>query len=131
MCGPETHSGGAGGSTTIAHCPGRQPQDRAEVAWPGDAGRTISRLRELRKEWLVVLEGLDDTELDAVAPLRWADDPEHTGAHTVAWVNTELMKNAAEIAGSGSCAPCPPAELSSAPVARHRLSALRASADGS
>ncbi|MFE9723780.1 DinB family protein [Streptomyces sp. NPDC005794] len=84
-------------STTIAHSLGRKPKDRTEVAWPGDAGRTVSRLRELREEWLGVLESLDDTDLDATAPFSWANDPEHTVAHTVAWANAELMKNVAEI----------------------------------
>ncbi|MEU9759477.1 hypothetical protein [Streptomyces sp. NPDC047985] len=33
----------------------------------------------------------------ATAPFPWQNDPRHTVAHMVAWVNAELMKNAAEI----------------------------------
>ncbi|MFI7704153.1 hypothetical protein [Nonomuraea sp. NPDC049480] len=36
-------------------------------------------------------------DLDAAAPFPWPKDSEHTVAHMIAWVNSELMKNAAEI----------------------------------
>ncbi|WP_233558883.1 DinB family protein [Micromonospora radicis] len=58
---------------------------------------TIEWLRQLRAEWLDVLGGLSDADLDEVAPFPWPHDPAHTVAHLLAWVNAELMKNVAEI----------------------------------
>jgi hypothetical protein len=54
-------------------------------------------LRDLRREWLSVLDRLTDTDLDTTAPFPWPPDTDRTVAHTVAWVNAELMKNAAEL----------------------------------
>ncbi|BFO22883.1 hypothetical protein SHKM778_92710 [Streptomyces sp. KM77-8] len=54
-------------------------------------------LRALREEWLTVVDGLTEADLSATAPFPWPNDPAHTKAHMVAWVNTELMKNVAEI----------------------------------
>ncbi len=83
-------------SVTIDHARGRTPRQRTEVVWPGEAA-TVAWLRGLREEWLAVLDGLDDAELDATAPFPWQNDPAHTVAHMVGWVNTELTKNVAEI----------------------------------
>ncbi|WP_223884270.1 hypothetical protein [Micromonospora craniellae] len=40
-----------------------------------------------------------DTEPDPVPvpTIAWPNDPAHTVAHLLAWVNAELMKNVAEI----------------------------------
>ncbi|MER7697966.1 MULTISPECIES: DinB family protein [unclassified Streptomyces] len=84
-------------STAVAHALGQKPQDREDVAWPGDAESAVGRLRELREEWLRVLEGLGDGGLDAPAPFPWGRGTDHTVAHMAAWVNAELMKNVAEI----------------------------------
>jgi hypothetical protein len=61
------------------------------------AGPTIEWLRGLRKDWLAVLDRLTDADLDVTAPFPWQNNPERTVAHMVGWVNSELMKNAAEI----------------------------------
>ncbi|GGO56995.1 DinB family protein [Streptomyces lasiicapitis] len=84
---------------TLDHAQGRPPRDRTAVAWPGPGEPAVVWLRALRDEWLTVLDGLTDADLDAPAPFPWPTDgdPEHTVAHTAAWVNAELMKNAAEI----------------------------------
>ncbi|MFH8484415.1 DinB family protein [Streptomyces longisporoflavus] len=84
-------------SVTIDHAQGRVPRERTEITWPGGGRATVDWLRDLRSEWLAVLDRLDDAELDAVAPFPWQNDPEHTVADMLAWVNSELMKNAAEI----------------------------------
>ncbi|MGP4094822.1 DinB family protein [Nonomuraea sp. KM90] len=84
-------------SVTIDHARGRAPRERSEIAWPGDGKRAIAWLRGLRADWLAVLDGLTDPDLDAPAPFPWPEGSEHTVAHMVAWVNGELMKNVSEI----------------------------------
>ncbi|MFF7652176.1 DinB family protein [Streptomyces sp. NPDC007983] len=84
-------------SVTIDHARGRVPRERTEIVWPGGGKAAIEWLRGLRDDWLAVLDGLGDAELDATAPFPWHHDPRHTVAHMVAWVNAELMKNATEI----------------------------------
>ncbi|MEW2453811.1 DinB family protein [Streptomyces albus] len=83
-------------SVTLDHLRGRPPRDRSEVVFPGDEAATAAWLRGLRTEWLSALEGLSEAEWEATAPFPWDNDPEHTVAHMVAWVNAELMKNVAE-----------------------------------
>ncbi|MFD7502344.1 DinB family protein [Streptomyces sp. NPDC059850] len=84
-------------SVTIDHARGRAPRERSEIVWPGAGAATIVWLRGLRDEWLAVLDGLSDAELDATASFPWQDDPQYTVAHMAGWVNAELMKNASEI----------------------------------
>ncbi|PMR62457.1 damage-inducible protein DinB [Verrucosispora sp. ts21] len=81
----------------LDHLQGRPPRERTEIHWPGDGTPTIEWLDELRTQWHDVLNRLTDADLDQVAPFPWPYDPEHTVAHLLAWVNAELMKNAAEI----------------------------------
>ena len=84
-------------STTIAHATQTPVPDRADVTWPGSADATRAWLRDLHGRWLVVLDGLTEADLDAVAPFPWPSRPDRTVANMVAWVNAELMKNVAEI----------------------------------
>ncbi|MEU8247390.1 DinB family protein [Nonomuraea sp. NPDC048916] len=84
-------------SVTIDHLQGRVPRERTQISWPGDGNAAIAWLRGLRQDWLTVLDRLTDADLDATAPFPWHNDTEHTVAHTVGWVNAELMKNIAEI----------------------------------
>lgn len=84
-------------SVAIDHAQGRTPRERAEVTWPGDGRAAVEWLRGLHADWLAVLDGLTDPELDARAVYPVQEDPEYTLAHMVAWVNIELMKNVAEI----------------------------------
>ena len=83
-------------SVTMDHLRGEVPRDRTEIVWPGET-EAVAWLRGLRDEWVTVLDGLTDADLDAPAPFPWRDDPEMTVAHTLAWVDAELMKNVAEI----------------------------------
>ena len=103
-------------STTLDHLQGRTPRDREEVLWPGSAEATVAWLRGLRDRWTRLLDGLDDTALDAPAPFPWPAGSGRTVADTLAWANAELMKNVAELgqlrmlrAASQSGAPHPPA----------------------
>ncbi|MGW9396148.1 DinB family protein [Streptomyces sp. NPDC055642] len=84
-------------SVTLDHARGRRPRERTDITWPGEGAPTVDRLRALRTEWLALLDDLTDTDLDAIAPFPWPNDPAHTTAHMLAWVNAELMKNATEI----------------------------------
>jgi hypothetical protein len=82
--------------TATDHALGRAPRERTQVAWPG-ADNAVAWLRDLRAEWTEALERLGDADLDARCGFPGQDDPDHSVAHMVAWVNAELMKNAAEI----------------------------------
>ncbi|GAB3956123.1 DinB family protein [Streptomyces sparsus] len=84
-------------SVTLDHARGRTPRERTAVEWPGAGDPAVEWLRGLRTEWLEVLDGLTDTELDATASFPRQDDPAYTVAHMLGWVNSELMKNVAEI----------------------------------
>jgi hypothetical protein len=66
------------------------------VASPGTADALVDRIASLHGRWTRELEGLDDDELLTSRRTRWPfrDRP---FADVVAWVNTELTKNAAEI----------------------------------
>lgn len=63
------------------------------VHWPGPDG-AVEWLRSFRGRWLTLLPELDPR---APAPFPWPEGTGHTVADTAAWVNSELMKNAAEI----------------------------------
>lgn len=78
---------------TLDHLAGRVPRDREAVAWPGPDG-VVEWLSALREEWLTVLPTVS---LDAPAPFPWPEGSGMTVADTAAWVNAELMKNAAEL----------------------------------
>ncbi|MFF7845760.1 DinB family protein [Streptomyces ossamyceticus] len=79
------------------HAHGRTPRERGDIVWPGAGEPTVTWLRSLRADWLEALDGLAEADLETTASFPWQDDPRHTVAHMVAWVNAELMKNAAEI----------------------------------
>ncbi|MFC7546467.1 DinB family protein [Plantactinospora sp. GCM10030261] len=84
-------------TVTIDHARGRTPRERTEVTYPGNGPNAVAWLRDLRTEWLAVLDHLSDADLHTPASFPWPKDSGLTVAHMVAWVNTELMKNAAEI----------------------------------
>lgn len=84
-------------STTIAHATAEPVPDRVDVTWPGSADATRDWLGDPHDRWLDVLDGLTETDLDAIAPFPWPSRPDRTVANMVAWVNAELMKNVAEI----------------------------------
>ncbi|WP_327147462.1 DinB family protein [Nocardia sp. NBC_01329] len=84
-------------SSAIAHAEGRPVPERTEVHWPGDTVAALARLAALREQWLVILDGAGDAELDAPASYPWPADAGLTVAHLAAWVAAELMKNVSEI----------------------------------
>lgn len=80
--------------TATDHVLGRNPPERTDVTWPGDAASAVAWLRERRAGWCAALS---DAHLDAPSAYPWPADAGLTVAHTAAWVNAELMKNVAEI----------------------------------
>ena len=79
------------------HAHGLRIRDRTDVVWPGSLDEVIAWLRGLRLEWMSILNGYNEADLDVPATYPWGIDSGMTVAHTVAWVNAELMKNVAEI----------------------------------
>ncbi|KZB83818.1 DinB family protein [Amycolatopsis regifaucium] len=83
-------------SVALDHANRRTPRGREDITWPG-GDSAVEWLRGLREEWLAVLDGLTDADLDAPSAYPWGEEAGLTFAHTVAWVNSELMKNVSEI----------------------------------
>ncbi|GAA1009713.1 DinB family protein [Nocardiopsis tropica] len=83
-------------SVTVDHLSGAPPRSRDDVRWPGPDG-AVASLRGFRDEWLTVLGGLTEARLDEPSAFPWPQDAGLTVANQLAWVNAELMKNAAEI----------------------------------
>lgn len=94
-------------STVLDHLQGRAPREREEVRWPGP-DQAAAWLRDLRARWSRVLEGLTGDDLAAPAPFPWPPGSGMTVAHTLAWVNAELMKNVAEVGQARIAASAPP-----------------------
>ncbi|SCK06714.1 DinB superfamily protein [Streptomyces sp. WMMB 714] len=82
---------------TADHARGRTPRERTEIVWPGAGEPAVEWLRGMHAEWLSVLEGFTEADLDAPAPFPWPGGSGRTMADTAGWVNAELMKNVAEI----------------------------------
>lgn len=68
---------------------------REDVAWPGSAQGVVRRLEELHRDWAGVLGGLSERDLDRPIAYPWAEPRPLRLA--IAWANSELMKNVAEI----------------------------------
>ncbi|GAB3644538.1 DinB family protein [Glycomyces tarimensis] len=84
-------------SVAADHAHGRAPGEREDIAWTGPGQPTVDWLRGLREDWLAALDRLTETDLHATASFPWPSDAGLTVEHMIAWVNAELMKNAAEI----------------------------------
>lgn len=70
---------------------------REDVMWPGSADATVSWLRDRKTEWSDALATLDDSDLDSTERSGYFMRGTRPFGYVVAWVNSELMKNAAEI----------------------------------
>lgn len=71
------------------------PPARSDVLWPGGADAVRRRLETLSAEWASALSGLDDADLDRPIAYPWPEPRPLSLA--LAWANSELMKNVAEI----------------------------------
>lgn len=83
-------------SMALDHSFGDGTLGREDVTWPGSADATRAWLTGLRDEWTDALAELSDDDWRSAERVRWpfTDRPFHRLA---AWLNLELMKNAAEI----------------------------------
>ncbi len=69
---------------------------REHVDWPGTADEARAWISRLHAEWRAAVERLSDEDLRSTDRTRWPLQGKPFG-DIVAWVNLELMKNAAEI----------------------------------
>jgi hypothetical protein len=83
-------------SMTLNHSFGDGALTREQVAWPGDADGVREWIGRLCKEWQTSLKQATDSDLRSTQRTRWPFQERPFG-DVVAWVNIELMKNAAEI----------------------------------
>ena len=71
------------------------PAAHHEVAWPGSAVAVVRRLENLSTEWAGALTRLEDVDLERPLAYPWSEPRPLRLA--LAWANSELMKNIAEI----------------------------------
>ena len=69
---------------------------REDVPWTGSASGARQCLQRCHDDWVMALDALSDSDYDSTARTRWPVR-QRPFADVVAWVNVELMKNAAEI----------------------------------
>ncbi|MGE0441642.1 MAG: DinB family protein [Gemmatimonadales bacterium] len=83
-------------SMTLDHSFGTGTLTREQVLWPGTADGVRKWLGGLHDEWQRQAEALDSAAWGRTELVRWPFT-ERSFADLAAWVNLELMKNAAEI----------------------------------
>ncbi|HAA86407.1 MAG TPA: hypothetical protein DCE14_08705 [Kosmotogaceae bacterium] len=82
-------------SSLLARVNEEEPVPRNEVAWPGSAESVVARLNELSEKWTGFLDGLSSNDLEKPFDYPWPEPRPLKIA--LAWANSELMKNIAEI----------------------------------
>jgi hypothetical protein len=83
-------------SMVFANIAGDESLSREGVAWPGSAERVRAQIVELQERWRAILDACDEGDLRSVQKASWPI-PDRPFADIAAWLNVELMKNAAEI----------------------------------
>lgn len=83
-------------SMVLDHSFGPAKLTKEEIFWPGDADGVRAWFERLQQEWRTALKPLTSADLASSERTRWPirDRP---FADVIAWLNVELMKNAAEI----------------------------------
>lgn len=71
------------------------PPARQEVFWPGSAEAVSHDLETLATNWTDALSKLDEGDLDRPLTHPWSEP--RPLSYALAWCNSELMKNVAEI----------------------------------
>jgi hypothetical protein len=69
--------------------------EREDVLWPSSAKAAVEQIEALSAAWSDVLGGLTDADLETPIPYPWREPRPLRIA--LAWANSELMKNIAEI----------------------------------
>ncbi|MGI8881686.1 MAG: DinB family protein [Jatrophihabitans sp.] len=83
---------------TVAASDGAPVPSRDDVHWPGSAAAAVLQITGLAEAWTQRLAELTKPQLEVPVAFPWL--VERPAAFTIAWVNSELMKNVAEI-GAG------------------------------
>ncbi|MCE9669813.1 DinB family protein [Myxococcus stipitatus] len=83
-------------SMVLDHSLGAATLTREAVSWPGSADEVRAWVGGLHARWRSAVEGLTDEDLRSSERTRWPLQGKPFG-DIVAWVNLELMKNAAEL----------------------------------
>lgn len=83
-------------SMTINHTWGDRSLSRETIFWPGDAEQVRAQLSALKSKWLEHLAPLTDEDLESTKQSNWPLQNKPL-RETIAWLNLELMKNAAEL----------------------------------
>lgn len=83
-------------SMTLNHSFGDASLTREDVVWAGSADEVRRVLVQLHDEWRIALASLGDDDVQLSARTRWPMQ-DRPFADVIAWLNVELMKNAAEI----------------------------------
>lgn len=83
-------------SMCLDHTVGEGRLTREAVPWPGTIASAREWIESLSRAWATLIEGVDDAGLvdDALSSWPFTGRP---FVDVIAWVNAELMKNAAEI----------------------------------
>jgi DinB superfamily len=81
-------------SGALAATRNERPLAHHQVVWPGNAGAIVQRLKALATQWATTLSGLGG---DLERPLTYPWSEPRPLRLSLAWVNSELMKNVAEI----------------------------------
>lgn len=83
-------------SMVLNHSFGDERTSRESIDWPGEADAVRRWLSGLERDWRARIEPLSATDLASDRLSRWPVAGRPFG-ETMAWVNLELAKNAAEI----------------------------------
>lgn len=82
-------------SSLLAVAHDQTPTPRQALYWPGSAEAVRQRLETLSTEWGKTLATLEESDLEKPIAYPW-DNPRPL-RYALAWANSELMKNVAEI----------------------------------
>ncbi|MFT9848771.1 DinB family protein [Aneurinibacillus sp. REN35] len=83
-------------SMVFDHSFGNGTLTRENIHWPGNSKAVREKMIQLRDEWKAALATLPDDELLSCKRTKWPFE-DKTFYELAAWLNLELMKNAAEI----------------------------------
>jgi hypothetical protein len=83
-------------SMVLNHSFGDASLTREDVTWPGNGDDVRKWLAGLQGDWRAALERITDNDMRSTQRTQWPFRDRPFG-DIVAWVNLELMKNAAEI----------------------------------